>query len=110
MPTGATGGPLSRRIVSAAMTAAGLIMLLSPLALWIAPDKVTFKLVLLVCLVASGVVILLARTGEPDDAPRQASRPPSGLSEATIEQLQNRRELSRRPIEILRQSEPRRPR
>lgn len=108
----AFGRPRAQAIVSATMTVAGLVMLLSPLALWIAPDKLTFKLVLLVCIVASGIVILLARIAEPEpgDGPRQVSRPPSGLPEATIERLQNRGEMSRRPIEILRQSEPRRPR
>ena len=106
-----SGKRWSRAIAGAAMTVAGLVMMVTPLALWVAPDKDTFKLVLLACIAASTAVVLIARIGgsRPVDRGRPAAGRPPGLSDAAIERLQNRGELSRRPLEILRQSEPRVP-
>lgn len=99
---GTTDRSWGRSVASASMTAAGLIMATAPLALWVAPDIVTFKLVLVVCLLACVAVMLLARIGEADRAPdaHPPYRPPPRLSAASIEKLQNQGELSRRRPEV----------
>lgn len=108
---GTTDRPWSRSAVSASMTAAGLIMAAAPLALWVAPDIVTFKLVLVVCLLACVAVMLLARIGGAGPGPgaHPPHRPPPGLPTAAIEGLQNQGDMSRRRSEALKEALRREP-
>ncbi len=98
MGHGVVENRLVRAAGDAAMTIAGLTMLLAPLALWVAPDKVTFKLVLLVCFAACGAVILLARWKAHWPEERGRAAPPlTRLSEQAIERLQNQGITTRLP-------------
>lgn len=103
---GSGAGWSSSALVEGLMTAAGLVMMLTPLALWIVPDITSFKLVLAVCGVACWIVVLLARLDREgrDRTEGRPAEPLAALSPETIERLQNAGEMRRRRPDPLRRS------
>ena len=53
-------------LADAIMTAAGLVLAVTPLALWASPSKPVFYITLTVCGIAYGVILLLAKTSGPE--------------------------------------------
>jgi len=78
------------------MPVAGLVMVFTPLALWMAPDPLTYKIMLLVCGAGFFAVLLFDHIRE--DVPISAEAPnlKVELPEHLIGELQDQRELSRR--------------
>lgn len=94
------------RLADIAMTCAGLMMAITPLTLWISPEKEILLFWLGVCAASGLIVIVLARSGLTDKAgpsrDAEASERPY-LPEQMIARWQNFGHLSRREGEEVRE-------
>ena len=87
---------LRNRISDIGMTVAGLVIVFTPLALWMAPDPFTYKIMLLVCGAGFFAVVFFDRIREDVPVSAEAPNLKVELPEQLIGELQDQRELSRR--------------
>lgn len=90
------------RAKMAAMTIAGLTMVLTPLALWAAPNLTAFYASLLTCATAYAAYLLLSQIGPEEPVPAVRRDDKVALSPQLIDLLQDQRELSRSKLPELR--------
>ena len=87
---------LRNRISDIGMTVAGLVMVFTPLALWMASDPFTYKIMLLVCGAGFFAVVFFDRIREDVPVSAEAPNLKVELLEQLIGELQNQREFTRR--------------
>lgn len=85
-----------------AMTAAGLTMAVTPLALWASPTLDAFYAVLTACAVSCSVVMLISQYGPEEPRPTGRRDTPVRVPPHLVHQLQNQRELGRKELPELR--------
>ena len=92
------------RIANIGMIFFGLIMMVTPLALWVAPTKPWFYFVLEAFAISSVMVCFFARfetTADEHRKSQQANPDKASLADKCVEQLQNLGILQRsRPVQI----------